>query len=51
MQAIRESAQGGTPLPDLLVCLGLGALYTAIGVLVVDHLLRAARARAVLSLT
>lgn len=51
MQAIRESAQGGTPLPDLLVCLGLGALYTAIGVLVVDHMLRAARARAVLSLT
>jgi len=51
MQAIRESAQGGTPLPDLLVCLGLGAVYTTIGVLVVDHMLRAARARAVLSLT
>jgi ABC-2 type transport system permease protein len=51
MQAIRESAQGGTPIPDLLVCAGLGLLYTAIGVAVVDWFLRAARARAVLSLT
>jgi ABC-2 type transport system permease protein len=51
MQAIRESAQGGTPLPDLLVCFGLGLLYTTIGVLAVDWFLRAARARAVLSLT
>jgi ABC-2 type transport system permease protein len=57
MEAIRESAQGGTsgvpntPVPDLLVCLGLGLIYTTIGVLVVDRFLRAARARAVLSLT
>jgi ABC-2 type transport system permease protein len=51
MQAIRESATGGTPVPDLLLCLGLGLLYTAIGVLIVDWFLRAARARAALSLT
>jgi ABC-2 type transport system permease protein len=51
MQAIRQSATGGTPLPDLLVCLGLGATYTAIGVLLLERVLRAARARAVLSLT
>jgi hypothetical protein len=51
MQAIRESAQGGTPIPDLLVCPGLGFAYTTIGVLVVDWFLRAARPRAVLSLT
>jgi hypothetical protein len=51
MQAIRESAQGGTPIPDLLVCVGLGLLYTVIGVVVVDRFLNAARARAVLSLT
>jgi ABC-2 type transport system permease protein len=51
MQAIRESATGGTPVPDLLLCLGLGLLYTAIGVLVVDRFLRAARARAALPLT
>ena len=51
MQAIRQSAQGGTPIPDLLVCVGLGLLYTAIGVVVVDRFLRAARARAVLALT
>lgn len=51
MQAIRESVSGGTPMPDLLVCLGLGLLYTTIGVLVVDRFLKAARARAALSLT
>src|SRR6476620_3747318 len=49
MQAIREWAQGGTAIPDLLVCVGLGLLYTVI--VVVDRFLNAARARAVLSLT
>ena len=33
VNAIRESALGGTPLADMLMCFGLGALYTAIGVL------------------
>jgi ABC-2 type transport system permease protein len=51
MRAIRESALGGTPLPDLGVCLALGAGYTAAGVLVVEEFLRAARARATLALT
>jgi ABC-2 type transport system permease protein len=51
MSAIRESALGGTPLPDLLLCLGLGAAYVSVGVLVTDRVLRAARQRGTLSLT
>jgi ABC-2 type transport system permease protein len=51
MNAIRESALGGTPLPDLLACLGLGAGYVALGVLVTDRVLRAARVSGSLSLT
>jgi ABC-2 type transport system permease protein len=50
MNAIRESALGGSPLPDIGLCLLLGLGYTAIGVLVVERVLRAARARAALSL-
>jgi ABC-2 type transport system permease protein len=50
MNAIRESALGGTPLPDIAMCLVLGGIYTAIGVLIVDRVLRAARAKAALSL-
>jgi ABC-2 type transport system permease protein len=50
MNAIRESALGGSPLPDIALCLLLGLGYTAVGVLVVERVLRAARARAALSL-
>jgi ABC-2 type transport system permease protein len=50
MNAIRESALGGSPLPDILMCLALGGVYTAAGVLLVERVLRAARARAALSL-
>jgi ABC-2 type transport system permease protein len=51
MNAIRESALGGTPFPDLLLCLGLGAVYIAFAVLVTDRVLRDARDRGSLSLT
>jgi ABC-2 type transport system permease protein len=51
MNAIRQSALGGTPWPDLALCLALGALYIAVGVLVLERALTAARARAALSLT
>jgi len=51
MRAIRESALGGSPLPDLGVCLALGAGYTLAGVLVVETMLTAARSRATVSLT
>jgi ABC-2 type transport system permease protein len=51
MNAIRESALGGTPLPDALLCLGLGACYVALAVLVTDRVLYDARGRGTLSLT
>jgi ABC-2 type transport system permease protein len=51
MNAIRESALGGSPLPDLGACLGLGLGYVTLGVLVTDRVLRAARQRGSLSLT
>ena len=51
MNAIRESSLGGSPLPDLLMCFALGTAYIALGFLVMDRLLRAARERAALSLT
>lgn len=51
MRAIREAALGGSPLADLGLCLALGAGYTLVGVLVVETMLDAARARATVSLT
>jgi ABC-2 type transport system permease protein len=51
MSAIRESALGGSPLPDLLVCLGLGLAYVTVAVLVTNRVLRDARVRGSLSLT
>ena len=51
MNAIRESALGGSPLPDLGACLALGLLYVTFAVLVTDRVLRAARVRGSLSLT
>ena len=50
MNAIRESALGGSPLPDILLCLLLGGVYMVIGVLVVESVLRSARRNAALSL-
>jgi ABC-2 type transport system permease protein len=51
MNAIRESSLGGSPLPDLIMCFVLGTAYIALGFLVMDRMLRAARERAALSLT
>jgi len=51
MNAIRESALGGSPLPDLGACIALGLGYVTLGVLVTDRVLRAARQRGSLSLT
>jgi ABC-2 type transport system permease protein len=51
MSAIRESALGGTPLGDLLLCLGLGAAYVGVAVPVTNRVLYDARARGTLSLT
>jgi hypothetical protein len=51
MRAIRESATGGTPLPDLAVSVALGAGYIVVGILLLETVLRAARVKASLSLT
>jgi ABC-2 type transport system permease protein len=51
MNAIRESSLGGTPWPDLALCLLLGVVYVGIGVAVLERVLGAARKRAALSLT
>ena len=51
MNAIRQSAEGGTPLPDALMCGALGLVYLSIGILVSDYMLASARRRATLALT
>jgi ABC-2 type transport system permease protein len=51
MNAIRESALGGEPLDDLLICAALGTTYITLGILVTNRVLDAARRRAALSLT
>jgi ABC-2 type transport system permease protein len=51
MNAIRESALGGAPLDDLLMCAALGTAYVTVGILVTNRVLDAARKRAALSLT
>jgi ABC-2 type transport system permease protein len=51
MRAIRAAANGGSPWAEIGMCFVLGAAYVVIGVLVTNRVLRAARARASLSLT
>jgi ABC-2 type transport system permease protein len=51
MNAIRQSSTGGSPLDDIAMCVVLGVAYVLIGVLLTDRVLRAARAKASLSLT
>ena len=51
IRAIRESALGGSPLPDIGACLGLGLGCAVLGVLLVETVLRSARRHASLSLT
>lgn len=51
MSAIRGAATGGAPWPDIGMCFLLGSAYVALGVLLTNRVLRAARARASLSLT
>lgn len=51
VQAIREAALGGAPLGAVAMCVLLGVAYTAVGVALVDTILRSARVNATLSLT
>ncbi|HET7388499.1 MAG TPA: ABC transporter permease [Nocardioidaceae bacterium] len=51
MRAIRESASGGSPWVDILLCLGVGLAYGLVGTLLSETVLRSARRNATLSLT
>jgi ABC-2 type transport system permease protein len=51
VNAIRESALGGSPLPDLALCAGIGAACLALGVAVSETVLKSARVQATLALT
>jgi ABC-2 type transport system permease protein len=51
MNAIREAALGGSPWPDLLLCLALGAMYVAAGIAMLERVLGAARKRGALALS
>jgi ABC-2 type transport system permease protein len=51
MRAIRSSAAGGSPWREVLICLGLGLAYGAVGALLSETVLRSARRHATLSLT
>ena len=51
VRAIRDSALGGDPLPAILMTVGLGAAYVALGTLFLHHFMRLARERATLALS
>lgn len=50
MNAIRQAALGGSPLDDLGMTLLLGAIYLALGAVLLENFARLARERATLSL-
>ncbi|HEV3480683.1 MAG TPA: ABC transporter permease [Gaiellaceae bacterium] len=51
MNAIREAALGGSPVPDLLLCFALGAVYVGLGLAMLERVLGSARKRGVLALS
>ena len=51
MAAIRAAAAGQSPWTDVLMCLGLGLAYGAVGWMISENVLRSARRHATLSLT
>jgi ABC-2 type transport system permease protein len=51
IRAIRQAALGGSPLPELAICFGLGLGYATVGILLVETVLNSARRSATLSLT
>ena len=50
VRALRESALGGDPLPEIALCLGLGAVYLVIGHFCLRYFERLARERATLAI-
>ena len=51
VDAIREAATGGGPWPEIALALGLGAVYLAIGVAVLETVLTGARRAGTLALS
>lgn len=51
VRAIREAALGGSPLPDVALCLGVGLAYAAIGFYFAERVLTSARRNATLALS
>jgi ABC-2 type transport system permease protein len=51
VNAVRESALGGSPLPDLLLCLLVGSAYAGVGVVAAGSILTSARRHATLALS
>lgn len=50
VRAIRESALGGDPLPEIAMCFGLGAVYLVVGHFCLRYFERLARERATLAI-
>jgi ABC-2 type transport system permease protein len=50
VDAIREAATGGSPWPEMGLCFALGAAYVAIGIAVLETVLRSARRAGTLAL-
>jgi ABC-2 type transport system permease protein len=50
VRALRESALGGDPAPEIALCLGLGAVYLVIGHFCLQYFERLARERATLAI-
>lgn len=51
VQAVREAALGGSPLPDVALCLAVGSVYAVVGVVFSETILTSARRNASLSLS
>jgi ABC-2 type transport system permease protein len=50
VDAIREAATGASPWPEMGLCFALGAAYVAIGIAVLETVLRSARRAGTLAL-
>ncbi|HVQ87446.1 MAG TPA: ABC transporter permease [Actinomycetes bacterium] len=49
--AVKDAALGGSPWPDIVLCLGIASIYAAIGTLLAHRLVDSARTHATLSLS
>lgn len=49
--AVREAALGGTPWPDIAMCLAVSCVYAVIGAALAERLLKSARTHATLALS